>query len=392
MSSRDAPKRIPLLYLISGRKTGRILSSTWISLFVQSDSSLREPADELAAYCIAVVIPAYNAAVHVAEVIRSVPAFVRQVIVVDDASRDQTAAIVAREAERDPRVILVRHPHNQGVGGAMITGFREALARDAQLVVKMDADGQMSPDYLPDLLEPLVQGAADFAKGNRFHDFSALASMPWVRRLGNVGLSFLTKAAVGYWTCFDPCNGYIAIRSEVLGKLALDKLHRSYFFETSLLAQLYLRGAVIADVPMPAIYGNEVSHLRVQRTLVEFPPKLLGCLVRRLVLKHLLFDFSMLSIYALAAVASLGVGGLYGGYNFLWYTSHGRPAPTGTVVIPAMLITLGFQFLLAAIHEDLRAVPSRPLCRPLTPVLPLPEPLSHAAPRAASVAGDRISS
>jgi hypothetical protein len=192
--------------------------------------------------------------------------------------------------------------------------------------------------------------------------------MPFVRRLGNVGLSFLTKAAVGYWTCFDPCNGYLAIRGEMLRKLALEKLHRSYFFETSLLAELYLRGGVIADVPMPAIYGEEISHLRVRRALLEFPPKLLACLVRRLLLKHLLFDFSMLSIYALAALAFLGFGGIYGGYNFWWYASHGRPAPTGTVVIPAMLITLGFQFLLAAIHEDLRAVPTRPVCRPLAPV------------------------
>jgi len=320
---------------------------------------------ELAAYDSAVVIPAYNAAAHIEEVVRSVPAFVRQVIVVDDASRDQTATVVARVAEQDSRVMLVRHPQNQGVGGAMATGFRTALAADAQIVVKMDADGQMSPDYLPSLLEPLIRGEADFAKGNRFHDFAALARMPWIRRLGNVGLSFLTKAAVGYWTCFDPCNGYIAIRGEVLRKLALDKLHRSYFFETSLLGQLYLRGAVVADVPMPAIYGDEISHLRVRRALVEFPPKLVTCLIRRLVLKHLLFDFSMLSIYALAALAFLGFGGVYGGYNFIWYASHGRPAPTGTVVIPAMLITLGFQFLLAAINEDLRAVPTRPLCRQL---------------------------
>jgi glycosyltransferase involved in cell wall biosynthesis len=263
--------------------------------------------------------------------------------------------------------VVVRHEQNQGVGGAMISGFREALARGAQIVVKMDGDGQMSSRYLADLVEPLVRGEADFAKGNRFHDFTALARMPWVRRLGNVGLSFLTKAAVGYWTCFDPCNGFLAIRSEVLSKLWLDKLHRSYFFETSLLAQLYLRSAVIVDVPMPAIYGDEQSGLSVTRVLLEFPPKLLGCLVRRLLLKHLLFDFSMLSIYAISALVLIGLGGMYGGYNFFWYVGRGIPAPTGTVVIPALFITVGFQFLLAAINEDLRAVPSRPLCRPLLP-------------------------
>ncbi|MDX1946099.1 MAG: glycosyltransferase family 2 protein [Pirellulaceae bacterium] len=321
--------------------------------------------DELAALQIVVVIPAYNEEDHIADVIAAVPAFVRHVVVVEDCGRDRTAEVVAAIAQRDRRVVLVRHEKNQGVGGAMISGFRRAIELRAEVVVKMDGDGQMSPDYLIELLEPLIRGSADFAKGNRFHDFRALAQMPLVRRLGNVGLSFLTKAAVGYWTCFDPCNGYVAIRGEVLRRLPLEKLHRSYFFETSLLAQLYLAGAVVADVPMPAIYGEEVSKLSVTRVLVEFPPKLAWCLARRLVLKNLLFDFSMLSIFALAATLFLAVGVLYGGINWVLYAMAGQPAPTGTVVIPAMLITLGVQFLLSALSEDLRAVPTRPLSKPL---------------------------
>lgn len=325
------------------------------------------PPEVLSDFSIAVVIPAYNEAGHIAGVVRSVPDYVRHIIVVDDASRDATSAEVQRLAAADPRVLLVRHVQNQGVGGAMVTGFRQALQLRAQIVVKMDGDGQMSSAYLADLLEPLVRGEADFSKGNRFHDFAALARMPWLRRLGNVGLSFFTKAAVGYWNCFDPCNGFVAIRREVLARLDLDKLHRSFFFETSLLAQLYLRRAAIAETPMPAIYGDEVSHLSITRVLVEFPPKLALCMFRRLALKHLLYDFSMLSIYALAAALLLGVGGVYGGWNFIAYARAGLPAPTGTVVIPAMLIILGFQMLLATINEDLRAVPAKPLCRPLVP-------------------------
>jgi dolichol-phosphate mannosyltransferase len=319
----------------------------------------------LAAYRIAVVIPAYNEEDHIADVIDSVPTFVRHIIVVEDCGRDRTADVVARIAAEDPRVTLVRHERNQGVGGAMISGFKKAIELKAQIVVKMDGDGQMSPDCLAELVEPLIAGRADYAKGNRFHDFQALARMPWVRRMGNVGLSFLTKAAVGYWTCFDPCNGYVAIRGEVLRRLALDKVHRSFFFETSMLAQLYLVGAVVADVPMPAIYGDEVSHLSPTRVLVEFPPKLLRCLLRRLFLKNVLFDFSMLSIFALAAALFLSVGVVYGGINWIAYGMAGQPAPTGTVVIPAMLITLGVQFLLSALNEDLRAVPTNPLCKPL---------------------------
>ena len=340
--------------------------------------------ERLARYRIAVVIPAYNEERHIADVIASVPAFVRHVIVVEDCGQDRTAAVVEQIAADNPRVLLVQHGQNMGVGGAMVSGFRTAIKVQAQIVVKMDGDGQMSPDYLADLIEPLIGGEADMAKGNRFHDFAALAQMPIVRRLGNVGLSFLTKMAAGYWTCFDPCNGYVAIRGDVLRRLPLDKLHRSYFFETSLLAELYLLRAVVADVPMPAIYGDEVSHLSISRVLCEFPPKLLACLGRRLFLKNLLYDFSMLSIYALAAMLFLLVGVTYGGVNWLLFGMAGQPAPTGTVVIPAMLITLGVQFLLAAINEDLRSVPSRPLTRPLpaiarhenVPPLPDHEPRS----------------
>lgn len=322
--------------------------------------------DELRRLRIAVVIPAYNEQSHIHEVIASVPSFVRHIIVVDDCSSDRTAEVVSARAADDPRVVLVRHEKNRGVGGAMVSGFRKSLELRAQIVVKMDGDGQMSADYLAELLEPLVAGRADYAKGNRFHDFDQLARMPWLRRLGNVGLSFLTKAAVGYWTCFDPCNGYVAIRGEVLRQLPLHKIHRSYFFETSMLSELYLRGAVVHDVPMPAIYGDEVSHLSITRTLCEFPPKLAYCFLRRLFLKNLLFDFSMLTIYGATAFLFLLVGMLYGGFNWISYSHAGVGAPTGTVVIPAMLIILGIQFLLSAVHEDLRAVPQKPLTRPLT--------------------------
>lgn len=322
-----------------------------------------EPPLSLAEADVAAIIPAYNEEAHLPTLLKSLPGFLRHIIVVDDCSRDRTSEVAAECAVRDPRIVVVRHEKNQGVGGAMVTGFHKALELNARIVVKLDGDGQMDPANLEELLRPLLLGEADFAKGNRFHDFRALAKMPLLRRAGNMGLSFLTKAAVGYWNCFDPCNGYIAIRGEVLAALPLDKLHRTYFFETSLLSRLYLLGAVIRDVPMPAIYGNEVSKLSISRVLVEFPPKLLYCLLRRLVLKNFLYDFSMESVFLLTGLPLLFAGLLYGGLNFIYYVLiSGAAAPTGTVVIPAMLITLGFQLLLSAVSEDLRAVPTAPLC------------------------------
>lgn len=330
-----------------------------------SDAARRDlPRREhpLAAYRIAIVLPAYNEERRIAETLRGLPTYVRHIIVVDDCSRDATSEVVASLAQDDARIELIRHEKNQGVGGAMITGLTRARELQAQLVVKMDGDGQMSSADLPALLRPLINGQADFAKGNRFHDFLALTQMPPLRRAGNMGLSFLTKAAVGYWNIADPCNGYVALRGEVLSALPLSSLQKSYFFETSLLAQLFLLGAVIRDVPMPARYGQEQSKLRISRVLLEFPPKLLGCLLRRLVLKNFIYDFSMESLYLLAALPLLLGATLYGGWNWLHYAWLGIGAPTGTVVIPAMMIILGFQLLLSAIGEDVRNVPQRPLC------------------------------
>ncbi len=337
----------------------------------------------LAALNIVAVIPAYNEARQIDKVLRSLPGLLRKVIVVDDASSDSTVSVVRGVMQDDPRIELVQHAVNQGVGGAMVSGFRRALELNAQIVVKLDGDGQMSPDFLADLLRPLVTGEADYAKGNRFRDFRALRQMPSLRRSGNLGLSFLTKAAVGYWDLFDPCNGYVAIRGEVLAAIPLDKIGRTFFFETSMLAQLYLVGAVVKDVPMPARYGDEVSHLRVGRVLGEFPRRLLGCLVRRLVLKNFLYDFTIESMYLAAGVPLLAWGVIYGGANWIYYAWKGVGAPTGTVVISAMMIILGFQLLLSAISEDIRAVPKVPLGGgPLTP-----QPQSPAQSAEPSVVG-----
>ena len=319
--------------------------------------------DGLTSLAVAVVIPAYNVAREIAGVLNSLPSFVRHVIVVDDGSRDDTAQTVERIAERQPRIVLLRHPENRGVGGAMVTGFEHALTLGAQIVAKIDGDGQMSSDDLPALLAPLIRGDADYAKGNRFGDFQTLVKMPYLRRAGNMALSFLAKAATGYWNCFDPTNGFIAIRGEVLAQLRLNKIDRGYFFEHSMLSELYLIRAVVRDIFMPARYADETSHLSISRVLGRFPRLLLRSLLRRLVLKNFIYDFSMESIYLLAGLPMLITGVLYGGYHWYMSTTTGIPARTGTVVIPAMLIVVAFQMLLAAIELDLRAVPLRPICR-----------------------------
>ena len=316
---------------------------------------------ELRKHNIAVVIPCYRVEREIASVLEKLPRYIAYIIVVDDASPDSTAEIVTKLCKKDRRIILVRHDRNQGVGGAMVTGFKKALDLGARVVVKVDGDDQMDAAYLPDLLFPLIQGQADYTKGNRFRDFQALQKMPLVRRIGNMGLGFLTKAATGYWNLFDPTNGYVAINAGVLSQLPLDQIDHSFFFETSMLAHLYILGAVIKDVPMPARYMGEKSNLSIRRVLFEFPLKLMKTFFRRLILKNLIYDFSMASIYLLTGIPLLLFGLIFGIIKWVDYAARNIPAPTGTVMLPTLSVLVGIQFLVAAIEIDLRSTPKEPL-------------------------------
>lgn len=307
------------------------------------------------------VVPAYNVSAELGGVLRQMPPIVKTIVVVDDASQDDTAAVAERYAQLDSRLIVVRHDVNRGVGGAMVTGFQKALEAGADVVVKVDGDGQMPLWLLAELVQPLVDGKADYTKGNRFRDFQAVRSMPLVRRIGNVILSFLAKVATGYWHCFDPTNGFVAIRADVLSQLPLNKVDPTYFFETSMLSHLYILGAVVKEVPMPARYAGETSSLRIGSVLLQFPGRLLGCLLRRITLKNFVYDFTVGSFQIACGLPLLLAGLIYGGYHWWWYSSRNLGAPVGTVVLSAMMIMIGVQLLISAVNLDLKAVPREPI-------------------------------
>lgn len=319
--------------------------------------------ESLEEYRIAVVIPAYKVEKQIEGTLAKIPSYIRYIIIVNDASPDNTKKLLSQAQEDDNRLILINHQENQGVGGAMVSGFKKAIELNAQIIVKIDGDGQMSEYDLRPLLEPLLLGRADFTKGNRFHDFLALRAMPLSRQIGNMGLSFLVKAATGYWNCFDPTNGFLAIRREALAQLPLERLHKRFFFETSLLAELYLLDAVIQDIPYPANYADETSNLSIRKTLLEFPPKLLVLLFRRLFLKKFLFNFGMDAVYLASGIPMLVFGFSFGIMKWIKYSRLNVSAPTGTVMIPVILIMLGFQLILAAINIDLQSMPKNPLCK-----------------------------
>lgn len=307
---------------------------------------------------VAVIIPCYGVAAEIVEVVRSVPAIVDTIIAVDDASSDGTGAVL--RGIDDPRLVVLTHDRNRGVGGAMISGYHEALERNADICVKIDGDGQMPIAHLGRLLAPILEGRADFTKGNRFHHTGALRSMPSVRLIGNGGLSFLNKLVSGYWSVFDPTNGYTAIRSDVLRQIGLRHVSRGYFFETSMLAELNIVGATVRDVAIPARYGDERSGLRAGRVLVSFPFLMVRTLCRRFFWRYMIRDFNVLTLCVLSGVPLLSFGVIFGAYR--WWLSYttGVPATAGTTLVAALPVILGYLSLLVAAVIDMLSEPGRP--------------------------------
>jgi glycosyltransferase involved in cell wall biosynthesis len=301
------------------------------------------------------VIPAFNVAPHIAGVVLGIPDFVDHIIVVEDAGSDRTADVV-RGLNR-PRVTLVEHPVNQGVGGAIVTGFRLAMERGADAVVKMDGDGQMDPGLLPDLLDPILTGGYAYAKGNRFLCEDRLPAMPKRRLIGTFGLTFLTKLASGYWHVFDPVNGYVAIETAMLRKLPLDRIARRYFFESDMLIHLNVLRARVKDVPIPARYEDERSSMRLSHVLVTFPVYLLKGFWYRIYERHVLREFSPVAVFWILGSVLLAWGTAFGAVTWLMSIWSGRVATTGTVMLSILPFILGFQLALQAILIEIQESP-----------------------------------
>jgi dolichol-phosphate mannosyltransferase len=317
-----------------------------------------------AANRIAVVLPCYRSRRQVLNVIQSLPAFVDQIIIVDDACPDDTGEHVAANLV-DPRLVVVEHAQNQGVGGAMVSGYQAAIAAGADVVVKIDSDGQMDPALMPAFLQPIVDGVADYTKGNRFFELESLRDMPRVRLFGNAALSLVNKFSSGYWDVMDPTNGYTAIHTKILKRLPLAKLAKRYFFESDMLFRLGTMRAVVVDIPMEARYRDEVSNLRVSNVLLDFPGKYLTRFVKRVFYAYLLRDFNAGSVQLLLGLALLAAGGSFGAWNWLQSIVTGVPATSGTVMLAAMPVLLGGHLLIGAMNYDIASVPKRCLHRAL---------------------------
>lgn len=310
---------------------------------------------------IAVVVPCYNVEKHIIDVVETIPDYVSDVILVNDGSRDGTGELLNLAA--GGRVLAIHLAQNQGVGKAMLTGFTKAAEMGADILVKMDGDGQMDSRDLPLFVEPLLFGKADYAKGNRFRNALLPSEIPIIRRIGNAVLSFLNKSASGYWNVFDPTNGYIAVRREIIEILPVRWIHSRFFFESSMLIALGIMGAVVVDVPITARYGLEKSNLRVSRALFEFPILMTLGLIRRIWFQKILYSLTVEALLAIFGFLFFLAGLAYGLYEFTQFTLiRDTPAPPGIVMGAALLMLFGFQMMLNAILLDIQSVPESPLC------------------------------
>jgi len=306
---------------------------------------------------ITVVIPAYKVKSHIENVIKAMPAFVNNIIVVDDKCPQETGSFI--EELNSEKVTVIFHKHNQGVGGAVVTGYKKALELNSDIVVKVDGDGQMNPGNIIQLIQPIIDNLADYTKGNRFGDLKALKQMPKVRLFGNSSLSFLVKVSSGYWDIMDPTNGFTAISKDAILGLELEKLSKRYFFESDMLINLNIENCVVKDVSFPAKYEDEVSSLSVTKVLFDFPSKLFKGFLKRIFYKYYIYDFNMASIYMLLGFPLFMFGFIFGSVS--WYSSFttGVLASTGSIMIAVLPIILGVQFLLQAISIDIENVPEK---------------------------------
>lgn len=308
---------------------------------------------------IAVVIPSYRVTQHILGVIDAIGSEVALIYVIDDKCPDSTGDYVAQSCA-DPRVRILRHDINQGVGGAVMTGYRAAVADGADVIVKVDGDGQMDPDLIPYFVRPIIDGNADYSKGNRFYDLEEIGVMPPVRLFGNTVLSLMAKFSTGYWDLFDPTNGFTAIHADVARHLPYNKISRRYFFETDILFRLNIMRAVVVDVPMSAKYGDEVSSLKISKVISEFLVKHARNFLKRIFYNYYLRDLTLASLELPTGLMLLVFGICYGSYHWLENAGTGEATPAGVVMMAALPILTGLQLVLAFLGHDISSVPKRP--------------------------------
>ena len=319
---------------------------------------------------IAVVLPSYRVKAHILDVIGRIGPECQHIYVVDDACPEGSGDHVKAHCT-DPRVRVLTHEVNQGVGGAVMTGYRQAVIDGCDVVVKIDGDGQMAPELLPQFVAPILEGYADYTKGNRFFDLTQIRQMPGVRLFGNAVLSFMSKFSSGYWDIFDPTNGYTAIHTRVVEHLPLDKISSRYFFESDMLFRLNTLRCVVVDIPMDAFYGDEKSGLKIKSILLDFLWKHVRNYFKRIFYNYFLRDLSAASMQLVLGLVMLVFGVAFGLDAWRTSSAQGMETPAGTVMVAALPVFVGLQLLLSFLTQDIQSTPRVPIHKRLSKKRPI---------------------
>jgi len=321
---------------------------------------------------VGVIIPAFKVKDHILEVVASIGPEVNRIFVIDDFCPENSGKYV-EEKIKDNRVLVLYHRENQGVGGAVKTGYQQCIKENVAIAIKIDGDGQMNSKLIPKFIEPLIEYEADYVKGNRFFNSKSFTNMPKIRIIGNIVLSFFSKISSGYWNIFDPNNGFTAINTSLLEHLDLDKIENRYFFESDFLYHLNLLRAKIVDIPIYSVYGEETSNLSILKSTVEFPLKHTRNFFRRILNFYFYRDFSTASLQLFFGTVLTSVGSYLAVFNYYSSQIKGIETPTGTLILITLMILVGVQFLLSFLSYDIQSVPKFSISRNLESLENYPE-------------------
>jgi glycosyltransferase involved in cell wall biosynthesis len=305
---------------------------------------------------IGVVVPAYNEELLIGETLRGMPEYVDKIYVIDDGSIDRTGEIVKKFG--DPRIVYFRHEVNKGVGAGIIDGYKLALKDEMDIVAVMAGDNQMDPAQLPRLIFPIVEGRADYTKGNRLLTDDFMTGMSKWRSFGNLLLSFITKIGSGYWQVMDPQNGYTAISRQALEVIDLDSVYPYYGYCNDLLIKLNAFGMRVMDVVMPARYGTEKSKIRYSKFIRKVAPMIFRGFLWRLRIKYTVLDFHPLVLFYFLGMLSLPVGVLLGLWGLLQMLLR-NPLPPYYPLLGFLILGAGLQMILFGMLFDMQVEKKR---------------------------------
>lgn len=310
---------------------------------------------------VAVVIPCYKVSQTLKSVINDIGTEVTSIYCVDDNCPEESWKVAESIANKDSRIRIIRRERNGGVGAAVISGYKAALENDAEIIVKIDGDGQMAPRLIPNFIRPIYEKRADFIKGNRFHDLKSISGMPLVRIFGNTVLSFINKLSSGYWNLFDPNNGFTAIHAKVLKLIPMEKLNKGFFYEADMLFRLSTIRAVVKDIPMDSVYEDEKSNLSILNILLTFPFLHFNRFAKRIFYNYFLRNFNIASLYLILGLFLSIFGIWFGIDSWIELSSKNEIASPGVVMLAAMPIIIGNTYLVGFLSYDMQDIPTDPL-------------------------------